>query len=75
MIYPNPANEMIKVVTDVMASESNILHIYGVDGRLLKQQQLQKNVTEVDVRDLAKGVYIIRMAGNTNAGIIKFIKE
>jgi hypothetical protein len=76
VVYPNPAKEFIKVaINNFMASENSTIRIYGVDGRLLKQQLLQKDLTEVDVSELVKGVYIIQLAENTKTGIIKFIKE
>jgi hypothetical protein len=76
VVYPNPAKEFIKVtINNFMTSENNTIRIYGVDGRLLKQQLLQKDLTEVDVSELAKGVYIVQLTENTKTGIIKFIKE
>ncbi len=74
--YPNPAKEFIKIViNNFIVSDDNAIRIYGIDGRLLKQQVLQKESTEVDVSDLAKGVYLLELTEKTKKGIIKLIKE
>jgi hypothetical protein len=74
--YPNPAGDFIKVaISSFIASENNTIRIYSIDGRLLKQQLLQKDLTEMDISELAKGVYLLQLTENTKNGIIKFIKE
>lgn len=74
ILYPNPATDVIKVVAQ-NALEKSTIRIYGVDGRLLKQQQLQTTTAEVNISDLAKGVYLLQIAGDTKTEVIKFIKE
>lgn len=74
--YPNPAKEFIKIaINNFIVSDGNTIRIYGIDGRVLKQQLLQKETTEVDVSDLAKGVYLLELTEKTKKRIIKLIKE
>ncbi len=55
-ILPNPATDFIKVYSD--QSSLNI-HLYDDQGRKLASKQLSNGSVEIDIRNFAKGVYII----------------
>jgi len=57
-IYPNPASDRLKVTLNGIEGEVS-LRIYDLQGRLVKQTMLNNLDTEINVDDLAKGVYII----------------
>jgi len=57
-VYPNPASDMITVSLHGIRGDVS-LKIYDVQGRLVKDEFLYNLDTQIDVSDLAKGVYII----------------
>ncbi|MBN1988859.1 MAG: fibronectin type III domain-containing protein, partial [Bacteroidales bacterium] len=57
-IYPNPASDRLKITLNGIEGEVS-LRIYDLQGRLVKQTMLNNFDTEINVDDLAKGVYII----------------
>ncbi|MDY0252993.1 MAG: S8 family serine peptidase [Tenuifilaceae bacterium] len=57
-VYPNPASDMITVSLNGIRGDVS-LKIYDVQGRLVKDEFLYNLDTQIDVSDLAKGVYII----------------
>ena len=57
-IYPNPATDRLVVSLKGIEGEVS-LRIYDLQGRLVKETTLNNFDTEINVDDLAKGVYII----------------
>lgn len=71
MVFPNPAKNVITI-----ESKQNIeIEIYSIEGQKIKSVKLINNKTDIDVLDLASGVYILNAL--TDIGIVthKFIKE
>jgi len=72
-LYPNPASEKVTVITHI--NEHSVISIYNLQGQLLMQQQAQQGKTEVDISELARGVYILRLYSNSRAETGRIIKE
>ena len=71
IVYPNPAKNIITI-----ESNQNLeIEIFSVEGQKIKSFKLINNKTDIDVLDLASGVYILNAL--TDKGIVtyKFIKE
>ena len=72
-LYPNPASEKVTLVSDI--TEHSIISIYNLQGQLLMQQQVQQGKTDIDISELAKGVYILRLYSNARVEAGRIIKE
>lgn len=58
-IYPNPAIDMIHIITPAPAE---LIEIIGITGQLAKRVKPQNSATtEIPVGDLAQGTYIVRI--------------
>lgn len=57
-IYPNPVSDLLNVSLNGIEGEVS-LRIYDLQGRLVKETMLNNFDTQINVEDLAKGVYII----------------
>ena len=71
IVYPNPAKNIITI-----ESKQNLeIEIFSIEGQKIKSFKLMNNKTDLDVLDLASGVYILNAL--TDKGIVthKFIKE
>lgn len=74
-IYPNPANEQLNIVSrDGKLIE--LVQIFSVDGKLVKNQS-PLITAQINVADLPKGVYKIRIKFSGQKGLVskKFIKN
>lgn len=70
-VYPNPAQDVLHI--DVQVSTN--LQLYSLQGQLLQEITAEQN-TQVDISNLAPGVYFIKdKNGNTTQKTVKFIKE
>jgi N-acetylneuraminic acid mutarotase len=57
-VYPNPSNGLLTIKKD--KSEQSIFVIYDSQGKIVFEQSLQENSTEVKL-DLPKGIYFYRL--------------
>jgi hypothetical protein len=71
MIYPNPVKDCLIVSIDQPGNfEAQIVNASGITVR-----SLILNSSEIDVSDLASGMYLIRIKGNQEVFTQKFIKR
>lgn len=68
VVYPNPTMDELFVQG---MQVGDVLRVYTVDGVFVKEQNVESEVTLVNVSDLAVGSYLIQSGDN----IVKFIKE
>ena len=66
LIYPNPVTDQLFINNN---SNSIVLYIYDLEGKVVKTYLLIKGQNTIDVRDLAKGTYIVQF-GTTNKEIV-----
>jgi len=60
-IYPNPANNILYV--EGVFDNSN-LQIYNLLGSLIISKQITQNITTMDISQLSKGIYIVKIFSN-----------
>jgi len=58
-VYPNPGNGIFYI--QMQETENSLLFVYGGAGELLLQQDLPAGKTEINLRHLAKGMYLYRI--------------
>lgn len=76
VVYPNPSSEKINIGFKKYSSVGNTLvSIYNIQGELLFQQPLKKEITELDISGLEKGVYIVRLTSNKITELTMFMKK
>ncbi len=51
------------------------LKVYDTRGQIIMQKQLQEGKTDIDISELAKGLYILRLYSNDKTELTKFVKE
>ena len=59
-VYPNPASQYI-IVYNYSPESTRMAMLYDLNGRLLKQQQLQQKAVRINIQDMAAGLYILRI--------------
>lgn len=75
-IYPNPAKETITLQKNY-TTELISLEIFDVNGRLLKTFDVSKMqfTKEIDVANLAAGIYFVTVTSNKSKGSMRLIKQ
>lgn len=77
--YPNPVKSNLNLVLDLGASKNNTLTVVDLAGRTLLQKAVQggngNQTTTLNVANLAKGTYFVKLTGEGNNKLVKFVKE
>jgi len=73
-LYPNPANNLITVSIPSIAKD-DFISIFNMQGELIQQQPLLNTTSEINISNLASGMYVIK-ATNPGTNFVKcFVKE
>ncbi|KAK6026494.1 hypothetical protein OSTOST_07547 [Ostertagia ostertagi] len=73
-IYPNPASDAITVALDRQPGNASRLSVFSIDGRLVKDL-VPALKTEIDVRQMQPGIYMVRYTDNEQIRITRFTKQ
>ena len=72
LTFPNPAEESIYINLPVFTSK---IEVYNIKGEMVQQLTPQKEVAEINVKDLPKGVYVVKMYSSKGLVTTRFVKE
>jgi hypothetical protein len=75
-IYPNPANNFIKIATSGAFDAGNLFYeLYNSYGEVISRNTISTNVKELDLSNLTAGIYILKIQDNNRSVIQKVILE
>jgi len=61
-LYPNPATKTITITSNSKLSGETLITIFNMKGEQVKVARFQnQNLAEIDVSNLTKGVYIVKI--------------
>ncbi len=72
-VYPNPAADFLKLKN--LTTEPGLVSLYTLDGRSVLAEGIQSSNQQIDVRQLAKGTYVVKLETATQVGAQLFVKE
>lgn len=67
-VYSNPEKETLTILN---LSKKTTANIYDLSGKLLLTKQLNTNDAEINVSQLKKGIYIIKLSNETENTVVK----
>jgi len=75
-IYPNPATDKLIIDLQQLKNLQNTtLSIYDIQGKLLLQQEINQQQTELNISSFAKGFYVVKVRNDLDRMVSKFVKE
>ena len=74
IVYPNPSNNKITIEYPAIKKDA-IISLYNLQGKLLLQQKIRQEKTELDISQFAKGVYILELRCKDNVEMTNIVKE
>jgi subtilisin-like proprotein convertase family protein len=74
-IYPNPTNDFISIdISNFVGVEKLILN--DMRGRIVYQSdQINENIIKIDLKNLNKGIYMLRVESTSESQVYKVIKN
>ena len=73
-MYPNPVSDVLNIQLPTGTEKAEV-SIFDYTGRLVSSKTISSNDTGMDVQQISKGIYMIRVATNTKIGVQRFIKK
>jgi uncharacterized repeat protein (TIGR03803 family) len=70
-LFPNPASNCLNIEED---NQSEI-EILNIEGQIIKTLKALENYTSIDISDLSKGMYFVKIITEKGTEVKKFIKE
>jgi hypothetical protein len=77
-IYPNPATDILTIEAPCLAgrqAQRATIEILNIQGQTILQKELRQGKTDIDINELAKGIYILRLNSNDKTSVKKIVKE
>jgi len=72
VMYPNPSSHYIYIN---LLEFTRKVEVYNINGELVQQQVPQKQVAEINIKELPKGVYVVKMYSGKGVVTTRFVKE
>lgn len=73
-IFPNPALDKINIENSEEIKIS-LISIYDLQSKLILQQEILESKSEINVSNLIKGMYFIKIVSDKQSLVRKFLKE
>jgi hypothetical protein len=70
-IYPNPATNSLTLSKEEGINKNTSVFIYDIYGREIKQLKIKNNKQKIDISNLEKGVYFVKIG----SAVGRFVKE
>ena len=69
-VYPNPAKDNFFIES---SANSNLISLYTLNGILIRKFKSNLNLTQIDVDDLERGVYILEISNDSGVNYQKIL--
>lgn len=73
-IYPNPGNNMV-IIENAESNAGGMMSVCDTKGRILMNKILNPGKNETDISFLSRGIYFIKVTGETGTSVHRFVKE
>jgi hypothetical protein len=73
-VFPNPANEVL-YFKNVDINHKTLISIFNINGQLILENSLYHNHQALDISELPKGFYSIKVQTENATSIQKFVKQ
>lgn len=72
-IFPNPTSEVLNIKLADNGQQVLQANIYELSGRLIKKEN--NNPTQINVTDLAAGIYLLEVQTHNGSETVRFVKD
>jgi hypothetical protein len=73
ILYPNPFNENVQIISS--ESIDALLEVYGSDGRIVYTTRMNGQQSTLNLANLARGNYTVKIVHNGTTHITKLVKQ
>jgi len=73
-VYPNPAKDQL-TIESLSATTTNTILLIDVQGKVLQKYSVKAATYQINIDQLAKGTYIIKVKNDNTVATTKFVKN
>jgi hypothetical protein len=73
-IHPNPANESF-ILSNALSDKGGRVFITDASGRVVHECEIRSAEQQIDVHQLSKGLYLIRIESAGSSASVKLVKD
>jgi hypothetical protein len=76
-VYPNPSKDVVRLKSDELNLANTSVRVMDLQGRLLKTQDLNSGINELNIAGLSKGIYVLHVMNDQGKilSLNKIIKD
>ncbi|CAG0998020.1 Thermophilic serine proteinase [Flavobacteriales bacterium] len=74
-VFPNPANTVLNIQLNGTTSGSKQIELSSLEGKILLTAFTKENTSVLDIADLAKGLYVLKVKTEDDTFVRKIIKQ
>ena len=76
-LFPNPSPDYLNLTFKYSVDEQIFVEVYDITGKLIKNQNISttNNKSIIDIRDLNRGIYILKVYTVNAISVKRFIRE
>ncbi len=74
-VFPNPAQDLLNIQFDYYKPINTQIQLFNMAGQLVLQQTMKQKREQLNIADLASGVYMVRVIAGKKVWTQKVIKE
>jgi ELWxxDGT repeat protein len=74
-IYPNPVKDKLTIELKESKALGSIYYINNLEGQAVISGKLTETINEIDVSQIPRGIYFVKIIAGDKIGMIKFVRE
>ncbi|WMI68566.1 M28 family peptidase [Mangrovimonas sp. YM274] len=72
-VHPNPVLDFVNV--EVVGEGATELNLYDISGKLVLNSQMKTNQSQISLKHLSKGIYLLEIHSGKKSGMYKIVKK
>jgi photosystem II stability/assembly factor-like uncharacterized protein len=74
-VFPNPANERLSISYSGFVAASTMVRLYDISGKLILEKPLAMAETSLNISQLDKGIYVLKIEEENGVLVERIVKE
>lgn len=74
-VYPNPASDVLNISVPGLTTNQATVRVVDMKGTVMMEERITRNLQQLNISKLPKGVYMLKLNNGENTTASKFIKE
>ena len=74
-IFPNPFSDYLTIDLKSELNRKNLISLFNVDGKLIRKLSCSEKSIQLDLRDIASGIYFLKIENEKSTMVKRIVRE